>query len=159
MEVDRIVDQMKRAHIGTPWTGVSLADLLDDATWKEAAAAPIPGAHSIWEIALHLVTAQQLIVDLVQGISRPFRAGDDWPTPNPSSEASWDKVMGQFRDGEAAVRRAAATVADEQLDRPFREGGTSAYNNLHGYTQHAVYHAGQISMLKKLVRGEGEDRA
>ena len=157
METQRIIEQMRRAHNGEPWVGVSLADLLDDLTWVEAEARPIPSAHSIWEIVLHLITTQQLIVDLVGGVSRAFHPGDDWPAVERPSESSWADVMRQFREGEAAVRQAASTIDGDRLDRPLREGGSSAYNNLHGYVQHALYHAGQISLLKKLARNERKE--
>ena len=50
------------------------------------------------------------------------------------------------------MRRAVSDdVTDEGLDKPFRAGGTPAYSNLHGHMQHAVHHAGRISVLKQLV--------
>lgn len=151
-EVDRIVDQMMQAHIGDPWTGVVLVDLLDGLTCEQAAGKPIPNAHSIWEIVLHLVATQEFIVDLVRGVSQPFQPGDEWPPVGEVTEEAWTEVEEQFRAGEAEVRRVvSAEFTDKRLDEPFREEGTSAYNNLHGYIQHAVYHGGQISMLKKLV--------
>ncbi len=151
-EVDRIIDQMGRAHVGDPWTDVPLVGLLDGLTHENASARPIPGAHSIWEIVLHLGTTQELIVDLVRGVSRPYEPGDEWPPVGEPTEEAWTATVKQFRAGEAEVRRVVSEgVKAEQLDAPFREGGSSAYNNLHGYVQHAVYHGGQISVLKKLV--------
>lgn len=151
-ELDRIVGQMKQAHIGNPWTDVPLAGLLEGLTSEQAAARPIPNANSIWEIVLHLITTQELIVDLVRGISRSFQPGDAWPPVGEVTEEAWAGVVKQFLAGEAEVRSVlSAEFADDRLDEPFREGGTAAYNNLHGYLQHAVYHGGQISMLKKLA--------
>lgn len=151
-EVDRIVDQMMQAHIGDPWTDVALVDLLDGLTCEQAAGKPIHNAHSIWEIVLHLIATQELIVDLVRGVSRPFQPGDEWPPVGEVTDEGWAEIVGRLRAGEAEVRCVVSTeVADERLDEPFREGGTAAYNNLHGYIQHAVYHGGQISMLKKLA--------
>ena len=151
-EIERIVDQMERAHIGDPWTDMPFSRLLEDITHHEASAQPIPDSHSIWEIVLHLMTAQQLIVDLVHGMSRPYQPGDEWPPLDDDSAAAWAETMDRFFAGEAEVRDVvSASVAEVQLDKPLREGGTSTYNNLHGYTQHAVYHGGQISMLKKLI--------
>ena len=151
-EVERIVDQMERAHVGDPWTDVPILPLLESLSHEQAAAKPIRGGHSVWEIALHLLGTQEYIVELTRGISRPFEPGDEWPPVGETTEEAWFAVVERFRIGEAEVRRAvSADVADEQLGEPFRDGGTSAYNNLHGYVQHAVYHAGQISMLKRLV--------
>jgi len=150
-DVDRIVDQMERTHIGNPWTDAPFSRLLEDVTHDIAAAKPIPDAHSIWEIVLHLMTAQQLIVDLVHGESRPYEPGDEWPPVDDDSAAAWAETVDLFFAGEAEVREVVTEgVSFERLDVPFREGGTSVYNNLHGYIQHAVYHGGQISLLKRL---------
>ena len=151
-EVDRIVDQMMRAHIGDPWTDAPLAGLLAGLMCEQAAAKPIPDAHSIWEIVLHLIATQEFIADLVRGASQPSQPGDEWPPVGEASEEAWAEVVERFRAGEVEVRRVvSAEFADERLDEPLREGGTSAYSNLHGYIQHAVYHGGQISMLRKLA--------
>jgi len=155
-EVGRAVDQMERAHVGDPWTDVPLVGLLEDLTHETASAKPIPGAHSIWEIVLHLGTAQELIVDLVRDIFRPYEPGDEWPPVGEPTEEAWAAAVEQFRTGEAEVRRVVSEgVKPDQLDEPFREGGSSVYNNLHGYVQHAVYHGGQISVLKKLLSPTG----
>ena len=58
-EVDRMLDQMERAHVGDPWTSAPLVPLLDGLTAKQASAKPIPDAHSIWEIVLHLIVTQE----------------------------------------------------------------------------------------------------
>ncbi|MGB2983385.1 MAG: DinB family protein [Candidatus Bipolaricaulia bacterium] len=151
-EFDRIVGQMKQAHIGNPWTDAPLVALLDDLACEQAAAKPIPNANSIWEVVLHLITTQELIVDLVRSVSRPFQPGDAWPPIGEATVEAWAGVVERFLAGDAEVRSVLSDeFTDERLDEPFREGGTSAYNNLHGYLQHAVYHGGQISMLKKLA--------
>jgi len=151
-DVERIVDQMERTHIGNPWTDTPFSRLLEGVTHDIAAAKPIEDAHSIWEIVLHLMTAQELIADLVRGESRPFEPGDEWPPVDDDSAAAWAETVDRFFAGEAEVRDVVSDgVSAEQLDAPFSEGGTSTYNNLHGYIQHAVYHGGQISLLKRLA--------
>jgi hypothetical protein len=42
-----------------------------------------------------------------------------------------------------------ATLAPERLDEPVPSKGYSVYVMLHGVAQHALYHAGQIAILKK----------
>jgi hypothetical protein len=151
-EVERIVDQMKQTHIGNPWTDRPFERILVGVTGEVAASKPIPDAHSIWEIVLHLMTAQELILDLVRGTTRPYEPGDEWPPVQDSSEAAWAETVKAFFDGDAEVRAVVGgEFREEKLDEPFREGGISAYNNLHGYIQHAVFHGGQISLLKILA--------
>jgi hypothetical protein len=49
-----LATDLERAVSGQPWHGPSLAMLLEGVTARDAAAHPIAGAHSIWELALHL---------------------------------------------------------------------------------------------------------
>jgi len=154
-EIERIVDQMERIHVGNPWTDRPFSRLLEDVNHIQAAAKPVEDGHSIWEIVLHLITAQELIVDLVNGEMRPFEPGDEWPPVTDASGAAWQETLDRFFAGDAEVREAVAFgVPETALDEPFQEGGSSAYNNLHGYIQHAAYHGGQISMLKRLTESE-----
>jgi len=155
-EMERILDQMERIHVGNPWTNRPFTTLLEAVTHIQAAAKPIEDSHSIWEIVLHLITAQELIVDLVRGEMRPYEPGDEWPAVIDASDAAWQETVDRFFAGDAEVREVVAYgVPEMELDEPLQEGGSSAYNNLHGYIQHAAYHGGQISMLKRLTEGDG----
>src|SRR5437764_6919973 len=53
-EVERILDQLKRAFEGNAWHGPAVEEVLADVTAEQAAAKPIPDAHSIWELTLHI---------------------------------------------------------------------------------------------------------
>lgn len=154
-EIERITDQMERIHVGNPWTDRPFSRLLEGVTHIQAAAKPLEDGHSIWEIVLHLITAQELIVDLVRDEMRPFEPGDEWPSVADESDAAWQETLDRFFAGDEEVRETVAFgVPEDVLDEPFQEGGSAAYNNLHGYVQHAVYHGGQISMLKRLTESE-----
>ena len=53
-ETSRIADQLHRAYAGPAWHGPALTAILADVTAAEASAHPVPGAHSIWELVLHI---------------------------------------------------------------------------------------------------------
>jgi len=151
-EIDRIRQQMKQAFTGEAWHGPSLTELLVNVDATTAANRPIPERHTIWEIVLHLQTTQELILDRLRGIARPFTPGDEWPPAAETTEEAWQEAMAKLEAGDQDIRDAVAQFPDEHhLDEPLVEGGTSAYNNFHGYVQHSIYHAGQISILKKLT--------
>ena len=150
-EVRRIVEQMKRATHGEAWFGPSLSELLDGVNAATASAHPIPDTHSIWEIVLHLITTQELILDRIQNVSRPFTPGDEWPAVDDVSEFAWEGAVMKLLDGDGTVREAVANVSVDRLDHPLAKGSSSAYENFHGYIQHAIYHAGQISLLIKTL--------
>jgi len=149
-EVDRIRQQMKQLHIQEDWAGATLKGLLADVTAEHAAATHAPWRHCIWEIVLHLQTTQQLILDRVQGIERPFSPGDEWPPISDPSKPAWEDARSELLAADEEIRELLRAFPDAALDNPLAAGGSSAYNNFHGYIQHAYYHAGQISVLKTL---------
>lgn len=53
-ELSRLAEQLARALEGEAWHGLSVLEVLAGITAEQAAAHPIAGAHSIWELVLHL---------------------------------------------------------------------------------------------------------
>ena len=53
-EIDRILDQLKRAYEGDAWHGPSVKEALAGVTAEQAQARPLRNAHSIWELAQHI---------------------------------------------------------------------------------------------------------
>ncbi len=53
-ETARLADQIRRAFAGDAWHGDSVLELLKGVDAETAASHPIKGAHSIWELVLHI---------------------------------------------------------------------------------------------------------
>ncbi len=53
-EIARIIDELQREHDGDPWHGSPLQAILEGIDATRANARPIPGAHSVWELVLHM---------------------------------------------------------------------------------------------------------
>jgi len=51
-EIERILDQLRRSFDGDAWFGPSVEQVVAGITAAQAAARPLPAAHSIWKIAL-----------------------------------------------------------------------------------------------------------
>jgi uncharacterized damage-inducible protein DinB len=153
-ESERITVQMRQAFEGGAWHGPSLLEILDDVSSDEAAARPIHGAHSIWEIVLHLTGTQKLMMRRIAGdeTATELPPEEDWPAVERQSREAWQEAMDVLRDGDQCLREAVRSFPDDCLDQPFIPGGSSAYNNFHGTVQHSLFHAAQIGMLKKAAR-------
>ena len=150
-EANRIATQMKQAFEGPCWAGPSFMDILEGVDAKAAAAKPIAGAHSIWEVVMHVVSGQQIMLRFVRGESNTAASTEDWwqPVPDAKDTVAWTKTLDLLKKQEAELSAAVAQMTDAQLEKPFVTDGSSAYNNLHGHVQHNLYHAGQILMLKR----------
>ncbi len=148
-ETERIVDQLQRASGGGAWHGPSLAELLADVDARTAAARPVDGAHTIWELVLHITTWRDVARRRLEGevIEPPDEV--DWPPVTEASEEGWRRALASLED---AGRRLEATLASfDETDLDRRAAGVAYTNYIlaHGVVQHDLYHAGQIALLKK----------
>ena len=55
-EIARIIDELEREHAGDPWHGSPLRQILEGVDERQAAHRPLPGAHTIWELVLHVTS-------------------------------------------------------------------------------------------------------
>jgi uncharacterized damage-inducible protein DinB len=149
-ETARMVQQMRQVVEGEAWHGPSLREVLQGLSAASAASRSIPGAHSIWEIMLHLRATQELMLRRLAGNAAPLTPVEDWPAlPEPDDDPAWRATVEDFARGEEQLRRAVSELPEARLERPLVEGGSSAYDNVHGYVQHVAYHAGQMILLKR----------
>ena len=149
-ELKRINSQLKRAFEGKAWHGPSVTELLAGVTAEQAAAHPIAGAHSIWELALHIATWERVGRRRIQE-SIPIDVSDeeDWPAVEDTSEAAWTKTLEELRSNHEALRAAIRELDEARLDEMVPGTQYNIYFLLHGVIQHDLYHAGQIALLKK----------
>ena len=154
-EVDRIRDQFRRAFEGEAWHGPSVLALLDGVTAQQAAAHPIPGAHSIWQLTLHIEAWERACLRRLNGDPARLTDAEDWQPIDDTSEAAWQKTKQQLIDTHRELLDAIASVDESRLNDPIISDASTPYSSvyvtLHGGVQHDLYHAGQIAMLKKAL--------
>jgi uncharacterized damage-inducible protein DinB len=148
-EIKRIEDQLRRAYEGQAWHGPSIKELLSDVTARQAAARPLPGAHSIWEIVLHISAWEEGARRRLSGDRAELSAEEDWPPVSDTSEAAWRNTLEMVETNHLRLRDALKSLDDARLNEPIIEGMSSVYGTLHGVIQHSLYHAGQIALLKR----------
>ena len=160
-DIDRIRNQIERAFDGDPWCGPSLLSVLEGIT-SDLATRRVPGiSHSIWEIVLHVSAWQGTVAQRVAG--QPVATPDegDWPPVQATGEAGWQAALRGLGESHRVLLGALDSLDGTTLDDkvgdsrdPAMGSGMTAYANLHGISQHAMYHAGQVSILKKLAGGD-----
>lgn len=155
-DVKRLDDELERATLGHPWHGPSLARILDDVTAEEAAARPIPNAHTIWELVLHLTAWDEEIARRLNGEGHPLSPAEDWPEPPNDVNGAWDQARRNFFAAHERLRETLRGLLPGRLSEPLHTAddvdGTH-FVMLHGVSQHIAYHGGQMSLLKKALRG------
>jgi len=161
----QLSNHIKRAVSGPMWHGAALDELLAHVSCEQAAARPIPGAHSIWEIVLHVAAWAEIALARVHG----GRTGDpapeeDWP-PVPGSDpksgsepdrnpaADWQAALERLRESYRALATDTRRLDQSAIDAKVPGLDYSVSNLLHGVIEHATYHGGQIALLKRALEG------
>ena len=152
-EVHRIAKQLQRTFQGRAFHGPALEEALDGVNAKLAAARSPAGAHSIWQIVLHVTFWQDTARRWLQGEGVRPGPNDDWPEVHKKSEDAWQDALSDLRRASAQLRDEVMLLAESRLEEPILEGMSKTYVALHGIIQHNIYHAGQISLLKKINAG------
>ena len=154
-ETKRILDQLKCAYEGEAWHGPALRDILADVTAEQAAAHPLPNAHSIWELVLHIAAWENAARNVLDGLPINVPPEVNFPTISDTGEAAWQDALATLDTVHHGLRAAIARSTDADLDTVVDNKDTgryySVYSLLHGVVQHDLYHAGQIVMLKKAL--------
>jgi uncharacterized damage-inducible protein DinB len=158
-EISRLLDQLESAFNGDAWSGPSLTATLENVSACQAAAQPLAGAHSIWELVLHLAAWQDLVaLRIVTNENLDMTPEANWPQlPQPVTDAAWQSALASLHDSHSRLLTVASSLSDADLNRVIGAAddsvgeGPSVYVQLHGVAQHNLYHAGQIMLLRKAL--------
>ena len=152
-ELERLEEQLRRTLEGGAWHGPSVLEVLAGVTPESAATHPVPQAHSIWELTLHITSSYSLVLRRLDGEDAQLSPEEDWPPVPAPTEAAWREAVQSLVDLNRRVREAVLRFDPARLDQPLSAGAPyTAYTQFIGITQHDLYHAGQIAMLKKAAR-------
>ena len=152
-EAARIADQLRRAFGGEAWHGDSVLEILNGVRSAQASARPIAGAHSIWELVLHIAAWDGAVLRRMGGVAVSLSDAENFPPVTDVSEAAWRAALAQVQRIHEELAAAVSAMPDSKLYEmvPGKEGAHyTFYYMLHGVVQHELYHAGQIALLKKM---------
>jgi uncharacterized damage-inducible protein DinB len=154
----QLSNHIKRAIAGPMWHGAALDELLAHVSHEQAAARPIPGAHTIWEIVLHAAAWAEISLARVHGQRTADPAPDeDWPpVPEPGADRAgdWQAALERLRASYRALATDTRRLEPSAIDENVKGLEYTVSNLLHGVIEHATYHGGQIALLKRALEGK-----
>jgi hypothetical protein len=144
--VELLTEIVDRAFDQVSWHGPNLCGALRGVDAKSASRC-LPGRKSIWQQALHAAYWKQRVINKLTG-SEPFpRVGSNWPKlPKTITNRAWKDDIELLHSIHGKLR-----IAIVNLDtKKFHDSRLRAM--LYGVAMHDTYHAGQIRLLRKLMR-------
>jgi hypothetical protein len=146
-EIELLLALLDEAFDKKSWHGPNLRGSLRGVTAAQAAWRPAPGAHNIWEYAVHAAYWKYVVRRKLTGGRRggfPISGSNFFVRPQNPSEAAWKQDLALLAAQHQDLRRAIA-----ELRRDEKRWRQQLFL-IRGAAAHDLYHAGQIRLLRRL---------
>ncbi len=150
-----LLAQLDEAFDRRSWHGTNLRGSLRGMDAAGASWRPAPGRHNAWEIAVHAAYWKYAAWRRLTGERRGSfaRPGSNWfPSPARATAEAWRKDVALLTACHDRLRAVVAGLSDADLDRRAAGGKETVGRLVRGIAAHDLYHAGQIQLLKRLMR-------
>ncbi len=160
--LEQLIKEYDDFYNGSPWYGQNFLAIIGDITPAEALAVAGNG-RSIAQLLCHMIKWRKSLSIRLLG-NTTFRASeqdpDNWPPQNTLNEQVWSEAKSEFAALQNTLLTELARRQDSFLDEPFMPGtGSASYRHLViEVIQHDIYHLGQISLMKQLMRAAHSNR-
>lgn len=148
----QLARHFRELHTGSNTTGVNFRDTLSGITLQQATE-KVHGLNTIAMLVFHVNYYVSAVLKVMQG--KPLDAHDKYSFDlGPlETEAAWQQLVNKtFADAEQ-LAALIAQMSETQLNEDFASGKYgNNFRNLFGLVEHAYYHLGQISLVKKMTQ-------
>lgn len=151
---EKLAKQLEEILSGEPWYGPAIYNILNRVTFESAYERPLPSAHNVAEIILHMLSWTEEVMDRLNGMAASSNpSSGDWPETGSPDEQKWQLWIDDLKLVNVNLIKIIRDFPEEQWqehtnDTRYEQADT--YKELvEGFMQHQVYHAGQIAMLTK----------
>jgi len=150
-EATTLAGMLKSVIDGPAWHGPSAMETIETMSAEQARRKPVKGAHSPWELTLHMIAWQEYAIRVVDGSKEtPLEGEADWPKlPETLGETEWDTAKRKLEGGMRELRERVIHLDELRLREKVPGRDFPLKVLLHGLVHHHVYHVGQIAILKK----------
>jgi hypothetical protein len=161
--MDDLLFLLDRAYDRQSWHGTNLRGSIRGLTPDVAMWRPARNRHNIWEIVVHAAYWKYAVLRRLTGQKRgsfPLKGSNWFVRPETSlkarataATAAWRADVALLDRMHAELRKAIAALPERELRVTPRGSKVSNFAIIAGIAAHDLYHAGQIQLLKKLIRG------
>jgi len=154
-EIDQLLGILDRAYDQASWHGVNLKGSIRGLSPAAASRRPAPGRHNIWETVVHCAYWKYAVWRRLTGAKRgsfPLDGSNWFERPVAMTRRAWDADRRLLDEMHVMLRSAVAAWPARALGRRERGLKTTPFDLIAGIAAHDLYHAGQIQLLKRLVR-------
>jgi uncharacterized damage-inducible protein DinB len=152
-EIKRIYQNISNIYDGKPWYGDHVCSYLSGVSAGMATRRPEKLNHSIAEIVCHMTAWRYFAIEKLKD-NAAYEVWDtelNWKKIVSLTEEEWQGVGDNLLESQTQLLAQIEQMPESKLSAQV-EGRTYNFRLLlQGIAQHDIYHAGQISMIRKLV--------
>jgi uncharacterized damage-inducible protein DinB len=134
------------------WTDVNIKDTLTDVTYREATTVTKASYNTIAALLHHICFYNEIVLTRLKGINPAIDAANGFDVPAIKNEEDWVMLKESTFHSAHQLASAVRQFPEEKLFELTVTGHSTHYKTLHGISEHAHYHLGQMVLLKKLIR-------
>jgi uncharacterized damage-inducible protein DinB len=150
-----LIDMLEQAFDKKAWHGTNLKGSLRGLKLNQLLYRPQPKRHNIWEIALHAAYWKYTVYRWLTNTKRGSfpRKPSNWPKiPENADLKAWRKDFALLRDQHIDLVGAVEAFPSSKLFEQIKGTPWNYAKLIYGVASHDIYHAGQIQLLKRLVK-------
>lgn len=139
-------------HFGGNWTAVSVKEVLENISWKEAITT-IPKYNNIATLVFHMHYYVAATLAAMRLGTLDAHDKYSFNVPEISSEEDWELLVQKVWDDAKAFSTTIEKFPDTKLSETFIDPKYGTYfRNINGIIEHTHYHLGQIVILKRMIK-------
>ena len=137
------------------WHGTNLRGALRGLPVARAVWRPGRERHNIWEIVTHAAYWKYAVRRRLTGEKRggfALPGSDFFPAPKRGTQTAWRDNVALLTSEHRLLRAVVAGLEDRDLAHPVGRGQDTIGGLVRGIAAHDLYHAGQIQLIKRMMR-------
>jgi uncharacterized damage-inducible protein DinB len=147
-----IAQHIIAVHQGENWTDVNIYDTLSDVDIKEATTITKASKNSIAALVHHIRFYNDVVLERLSGIYPAINEANGFDVPAINTEDDWMQLKQGIIQSAYNLAAAVSAFDEKSIFNLTVTGEETYYKMLHGISEHAHYHLGQIVLIKKLIR-------
>jgi hypothetical protein len=156
-ELDILLHIIDESYEKRAWHGTNLRGSIRGLTATQASWRPAKGRHNIWEVVVHCAYWKYAVRRRLLGEKKgsfPQKGSNWFQRPIELTENAWRKDVQLLEETHRSLRKTVAALKSPDLKRNPSGSKWTNIQAISGIASHDLYHAGQIQLLKKLLKEE-----
>ena len=153
-EIPRLQDTLRRVYDGEAFYGDNIATVLADIDAVQSVWVPEGASHCIWQILRHMTVWTDIIRQRLTSPTLVEIGSDEENFPNTPTPIhdNWNAARDSFAAAFDALIQEVGRFPNSRLQKNVPGREYTFYVMIHGAAHHALYHLGQIAMMKAMYR-------